>query len=103
MPHLGQELHNELNLIGLTRIFSKKFLLLSLSLIENKEKNLSDIFKTKFTYLDKELTEISPELTSSMSIVLHLRNTYHGILQSRRAILFDIILYLSDKAKLQVN
>lgn len=38
-----------------------------------------------------------------MTTILHLRNTYHGILQSRRPILFDIILYLSDKAKIQVK
>jgi hypothetical protein len=38
-----------------------------------------------------------------MSIVLHLRDTYHDILQGRRPILFDVILYLSDKAKIQVN
>jgi len=72
-------------------------------LLENKEKKIEDIFTNKFTVLDKQLTEISSELASAMSIVLHLRNTYHGILLSRRAILFDIILYLSDKAKIQVN
>jgi len=71
--------------------------------LENKQKKINDIFENQFTYLDKQLTEISPELKSSMSIVIHLRNTYHEILQSRRTILFDIILYLSDKAKLQVR
>mgnify|MGYP000448144176 CR=1 FL=1 len=36
----------------------------------------------EFTYLDPQLTEISSELASSMSIVLHLRETYHRILNS---------------------
>ncbi|CAF1312662.1 unnamed protein product [Rotaria sordida] len=85
MPYLAQELYNELYLI------------------ENKEKKINDIFENKFTFLDKQLTEISSELTSTMSIILHLRNTYHGILQNRRAILYDIVLYLSDKAKLQLK
>lgn len=61
-----------------------------------------DIFQNKFTPLDKNLSEISPELASAMSIVINLRSTYHGMLQNRRPILFDIALYLSDKAKLQV-
>ncbi len=71
--------------------------------LDHKQKKTNDIFQNQFTYLDKQLTEISSELASTMSIVLHLRDTYHGILQSRRAILFDIILYLSDKAKIQVR
>jgi len=101
MPYLAQELYNELSIIGLkTEYFSqkKKFFFL----LENKQTKINDIFENQFTYLDKQLTEISPELESAMTIVLHLRNTYHEILKSRRAILFDIILYLSNKAKLQV-
>lgn len=72
-------------------------------ILENKQQKTNDIFENQFTYLDKQFTEIPVELTSAMSIVLHLRDTYHGILQSRRTILFDIILYLSDKAKKQVQ
>jgi isoleucyl-tRNA synthetase len=102
MPYLAQELYNELNLIGLKKkIYWKKRL--TCLFLENKDNKINDIFENQFTFLDKELTEISPELASAMSIVLHLRNTYHGVLQSRRAILFDIILYLSDKAKIQVK
>ena len=63
---------------------------------------MTDVFENTFSSLDKQLTEISPELASAMSMVSHLRSTYHGILQSRRAILFDIVLYLSDRAKQQV-
>ena len=84
MPYLAQELYNEFSL-------------------DNQQKKINDIFQNRFTYLDEQLTKISPELASAMSIVMHLRDTYHGILQSRRAILFDIILYLSDKAKTQVR
>ncbi|CAF3391881.1 unnamed protein product [Rotaria socialis] len=83
MPYLAQELHNEL------------------SVIENKQNKINDVFEHKFTILNNELSEIPPELASAMSIVLHLRDTYHGILQNRRPILFDILLHLSDRAKLQ--
>jgi len=102
MPYLAQELYNELNIIGLKKriLFEKNF---SYFILENQQNKINDIFENQFTYLDKQLREISPELSSAMTIILHLRNTYHGILQSRRPILFDIILYLSDKAKIQVK
>jgi len=102
MPYLAQELYNELNIIGLKKriLFKKNF---SYFILENQQNKINDIFENQFTYLDKQLREISPELSSAMTIILHLRNTYHGILQSRRPILFDIILYLSDKAKIQVK
>lgn len=61
------------------------------------------MFKNPFTYLDKQFGEIPEDLSSAMAIILHLRDTYHKILQSRRSILFDIILYLSDKDKKQVK
>lgn len=72
-------------------------------MLENKDKKIDNIFTNKFTFLDKQLTEISSELASAMAIVLHLRHTYHGLLHGRRGILFDIVLYLSDRAKIQVN
>ena len=81
MPYLGQELYEEIHNID-----------------SNKE--INDIFQNPFTYLDKQLTDISPELASTMKIVLHLRDTFH--LQSRRGILFDITIYLNDKAQKQV-
>ena len=102
MPYLSQELYNELNIIGLEK--NEKYSFINYFLfLENKPKKFNDMFQNQFTYLDKQLTEISPEFSSTMSIILHLRNTYHDILQSRRAILFDIILYLSDKAKIQIE
>ncbi|CAF1220323.1 unnamed protein product [Adineta steineri] len=85
MPYLAQELYNEL--IN----------------IENKDKKINDIFENKFTILDKQLSEIPSELASAMTVVLHLRSTFHSVLQNRRGVLFDIILYLSDKAKLQLQ
>ena len=101
MPYLAQELYNEYNIIGLIKdiIF---FGFIFFFLLENKEENLNDIFENKFTFLDKPLTEIPSELASTMSIILDLRKTYHGILQGQRAILYDIVLYLSDRAKQQV-
>lgn len=63
---------------------------------------MNDVFQNTFTHVDPSLTTISVELASTMAIVVHLRDTFHGILQSRRAILHDIVLYLSDKAKSQV-
>ena len=72
-------------------------------ILENNDNGTNDVFENKFTSLDKQLTEVSAELASTMSILLHLRHTFHRILQSRRAILFDIILHLSDKAKIQVK
>lgn len=83
MPYLGQELYEEIHNID-----------------SNKEMN--DIFQNQFTYLDKQLTDISPELASTMKIVLHLRDTFHQLLQSRRGILFDMKIYLNDKAQKQV-
>ncbi|UJR30593.1 hypothetical protein I4U23_018120 [Adineta vaga] len=85
MPYLAQELHNEL------------------SMIDKKENKITDVFENSFTFLEKQYTEISPELVSTMAIVFHIRNTFHGMLQNRRGILCDIILYLSDKAKLQLK
>ena len=70
--------------------------------LEKKTTNINDVFQNTFTQLDPSLTTVSAELASTMAIVVHLRDTYHGLLQSRRAILHDIVLYLSDKAKLQV-
>ena len=84
MPYLAQELHNEL------------------SMLNHKEKKINDIFENQFTFLERAFTDISPELASTMVIVFHLRDTFHKMLQNRRAILSDIILYLSDKAKVQV-
>ena len=99
MPHVAQELHNELHRIGSTR---SKFLFLNLFLsLEKTESN--DVFRETFIRLDSSLTEIPVELQSTMSIVFHLRNTFHSILQSRRAILHNIVLHLSDRAKEQVT
>lgn len=85
MPYLAQELYHEINAI------------------DSSTKGIKDIFQNQFTYLDKSLTEIPSELSSTMAIVLHVRDTFHRILQSRRAILYDITLFLSDEAKKQVN
>lgn len=100
MPYLAQELHNELCTLGLKG--ESSIGRCSSDLFVDKQKNTGDLFHHQFTQLDRELSEIPPELESTMSIILHLRDTFHGILQSRRPILFDIILYLSDKAKTQV-
>ena len=85
MPYLAQELHNEL------------------SVLDHKEKKINDVFENQFTSLERAFTDISPELASTMAIVFHLRDTFHKMLQNRRAILCDIVLYLSDKAKDQVR
>ncbi|CAF1318840.1 unnamed protein product [Adineta ricciae] len=85
MPYLAQELHNEL------------------SVLNHKEKKINDIFENEFTFLERAFTDISSELASTMVIVFHLRDTFHKMLQNRRAILCDIVLYLSDKAKVQLK
>jgi len=81
MPHVAQELHNELHQI--------------------EKSSTNDVFQTKFLHLDSSLTEISVELQSTMSIVFHLRNSFHSFLQSRRSILHNVVLFLSDRAKEQ--
>jgi hypothetical protein len=63
----------------------------------------NDIFENTFVHVEHALTEISSDLSTAMSIVFHLRNTYHSLLQGRRAILCDIVLYLSDKSTAQVK
>lgn len=101
MPYLAQELHQELAILGSKR---RSFLRKrnSQDSFLDQQNKIDDIFQNQFTHLDKNLIEISPELASTMLIIMHLRDTFHGILQSRRAILFDIVLYLDDKAKTQV-
>lgn len=38
-----------------------------------------------------------------MNVVLNLRQKFHNLLQTRRPILFDVVLFLSEKSKNQVE
>ena len=76
---------------------------LYIDISEGKSHETTDVFQHCFIDLDRPLAEIPAELVTSMSIISHLRDNFHGILQTRRPLLFDIIIYLTNKSKEQVR